>query len=61
MGVWNSSKQTEHDIIPVFLLLSLLTEQLQEIMKKNKSPHLSTTQTRHRDCLGIITENSRTF
>lgn len=26
MGVWNSSKQTVHDIIPVFLLLSLLTE-----------------------------------
>lgn len=25
MGVWNSSKQTEHDIIPVFLLLSILT------------------------------------
>lgn len=25
MGVWNSSKQTVHDIIPVFLLLSLLT------------------------------------
>ena len=25
MGVWNSSKQTVHDIIPVFLLLSLST------------------------------------
>lgn len=29
MGVWNSSKQTEHDIIPVFLLLSLRMEQQQ--------------------------------
>lgn len=30
MGVWNSSKQTVHDIIPVFLLLSLLTEKAKE-------------------------------
>lgn len=33
MGVWNSSKQTVHDIIPVFLLLSLLTKQAIEKLK----------------------------
>lgn len=30
MGVWNSSKQTVQDIIPVFLLLSLWTETAKE-------------------------------
>ncbi|KAL7404663.1 hypothetical protein ABVT39_017736 [Epinephelus coioides] len=34
MGVWNSSKQTVQDIIPVFLLLSLLTEKAKEEQKK---------------------------
>lgn len=27
MGVWNSSKQTVHDIIPVFRVRSILTSQ----------------------------------
>lgn len=38
MGVWNSSKQTVHDIIPVFLLLSLLTN------SKDGNNHLNEQQ-----------------
>lgn len=30
MGVWNSSKQTLHDIIPVFRVLSLVTQTKEE-------------------------------
>lgn len=37
MGVWNSSKQTVHDIIPVFLLLSLLKTQAKGQLATHKS------------------------
>lgn len=40
MGVWNSSKQTVHDIIPVFLLLSL-SQDKQKVKYTITRKHLS--------------------
>lgn len=42
MGVWNSSKQTVHDIIPVFLLLSLLKDKARRSVRDHQSPKKST-------------------
>lgn len=36
MGVWNSSRQTEHDIIPVFRFLSLRTERWKDRLRTSK-------------------------
>lgn len=37
MGVWNSSKQTVHDIIPVFRLLSLLRRKQKKLTQPTSS------------------------
>lgn len=41
MGVWNSSKQTEHDIIPVFLLLSLSIKKVLGVNLEMMGPHFN--------------------
>lgn len=45
MGVWNSSRQTEHDIIPVFRLLSLRPERQKDRFRTSKKKRKKRTRT----------------